>query len=58
MTFNDLPLDIKIKINLLLYQFDNPNISLSYEHKGNTIYQIPTYNKYGNRIYDVFNFLK
>lgn len=58
MTFNDLPLELKIKINLLLFEHDNPNISLSYEHKGNTIYQIPTYNKYGNRIYDVFNFLK
>ena len=58
MSFNDLPLDIKIKINLLLYEHTNPNISLSYEHNGNTIYQIPKYNEYGNKIYNVFDFLK
>lgn len=58
MSFNELPLDLKIKINLLIYEHTNPNITLSYEHKGNIIYQIPTYNKYGNKIYDVFDFLK
>ena len=54
MSFNDLPLGLIIKINLLCYQHDNPNITLSYEHNGNTIYQIPKYNKYGNEIYNLF----
>ena len=57
MSFNELPLDLKIKINLLLYEHTNPNLTLSHEHKGNTIYQIPKYNKYCNEIISLFDFI-
>ena len=49
MDFNNLPLDLKIRINWMA-----GNIK-TYEHKGNLIYQIPKYNEYGNKIIDIFS---
>ena len=46
--FDDLPLDIKIKINILQSEVQ------TYRYNENLIYQIPTYNKNCNKIYNIF----
>lgn len=49
MSFNELPLDLKIKINILSLGVT------TYTHNDNLIYQIPKYNKYGNKTINIFD---
>ena len=48
MTFNDLPLDLKIKINKMASNIE------TYCQESNLIYKIPKYNEYGNLTISIF----
>ena len=57
MSFNDLPLEIQMSINHLLFEHDDPKRSLSKERNGYIMYDIPTFNKYDNEINSLFDFI-